>query len=92
MSTRGESLKGKCPICLELRVLVADHCHVEGEQRERICGTCNSGLGLFHEDPEALRRAAGYVERWKAVFADDELLAFARSRTAQEYQCCHPLD
>ena len=87
---QGESRSGRCSICRLVRVLVSDHCHVEGERRERICGTCNTGLGMFHDDPEAMRRAAAYVERWKAIFADDELLAFARSKTMAQYDGCHP--
>lgn len=81
----------RCPICRrDVARTVSDHCHVEGELRERLCATCNSGLGMFHDDPAALRRAAEYVERWRATFADDELLAFARSRAAEAYRRCHP--
>lgn len=84
----GESV-GQCPICLRTKRLVGDHCHAEGEQRERICGTCNSGLGMLCDDPEVIRRAADYVEKWRALMADDELLQFARSK-AYEASKLHP--
>ena len=85
---RGES--GPCQICLQVKRLVADHCHAEGEPRARICSTCNSGLGMFHDDPDAMRRAATYIEQWRETFKDDELLAFARSKAAETYRVCHP--
>lgn len=90
MKIRSES--GRCPICHETKRLVGDHCHVEGEQRARICATCNSGLGMFHDDAAVMRRAADYIEQWRATFKDDELLAFARSKTAEVYRKCHPRD
>ena len=89
MSTKDKA-KEICPICRRDKVLVNDHCHVEGEQRERICATCNSGLGMFKDDPEVMRRAADYLEQWKATFEDDELLAHARSLAHQQYRKLFP--
>lgn len=79
-----------CPICRRDRVLVNDHCHASGEQRERICGQCNSGLGMFRDDPEVMRRAADYLERWASTIADDELLAHAKSLSHQQYRKLFP--
>lgn len=58
---------GKCAICedeqwLDLRV---DHCHDSKRVRGLLCSTCNTGLGLFRDDPQALRNAAGYIETRK---------------------------
>jgi hypothetical protein len=50
----GVSLKGKpqsCGKCV----------------RDLLCDTCNHGLGSFMENPEILRAAADYVERWQKV-------------------------
>jgi hypothetical protein len=58
------SARGGCPICRE-RVttpLVSDHCHATGLNRQFICRACNLGLGHFKDNPEALRRAAAYLE------------------------------
>jgi len=42
--------------------LVMDHSHAHQEYRGFLCNSCNIGLGLFHDNPEALRRAAAYLE------------------------------
>lgn len=41
---------------------VVDHCHINGHVRGILCNECNRGLGYYHDDPEALRRAAAYLE------------------------------
>lgn len=60
------SQEGLCFICKnppkEGRVLHVDHCHTSGLVRKLLCNSCNTGLGLFKENPEALRAAAAYVE------------------------------
>lgn len=53
---------GTCRICLrQVAKLVIDHCHTSGRPRALLCATCNQGLGLFRDDPEALTRASQYL-------------------------------
>ena len=52
-----------CPICQKEKALVYDHCHTTNAFRNWICRECNSGLGLFYDDPTALRTAATYIEQ-----------------------------
>jgi hypothetical protein len=56
-----------CAICQratgKTRKLAVDHDHKTGEPRGILCSPCNRGvLGHLRDDPEALRRAADYLE------------------------------
>lgn len=33
---------------------------------------------MFYDDPQVMRRAARYIERWRKTFKDDDLLAYVR--------------
>lgn len=58
----------QCCICGEApeEKLRIDHCHATGQVRGVLCGTCNSGLGFFKDNPKVLRMAAAYVELFQA--------------------------
>ena len=43
--------------------MVSDHCHSTGLLREFICGQCNSGLGMFRDNKDALFAAAMYLQK-----------------------------
>ncbi len=54
---------GAAPLDGELRgELKVDHNHSTGEVRGLLCDNCNKALGLFKDNPKAMRRAAAYVE------------------------------
>ncbi len=55
---------GKCKICRHelTKRPQTDHCHKTGPVRGILCLGCNTGLGLFKEDPALLRAAATYLE------------------------------
>ena len=63
---------GLCAICLKpemgkngsgkIECLSIDHNHMSGTVRGLLCGDCNRGLGLFKDNPIALRMAAKYLE------------------------------
>ncbi|WUO43898.1 endonuclease VII domain-containing protein [Streptomyces sp. NBC_00285] len=59
--------RGLCAICLTAPAVHVDHCHKTGRVRGVLCFNCNSGLGLLRDDPEAMYRAADYLEgnAWK---------------------------
>ncbi|MFD7711836.1 endonuclease VII domain-containing protein [Streptomyces sp. NPDC059786] len=61
------SQKGLCAICRMAPAVHVDHCHETGRVRGVLCFNCNSGLGLLRDDPEAMYRAADYLEgnAWK---------------------------
>lgn len=65
---------GGCAICNEpettpfkstIRRLAQDHDHHTGDDRGLLCVNCNNGLGRFNDDPERLRAAADYIEKWR---------------------------
>lgn len=65
--------RGRCAICSgEMRPAHSDHCHDTGQTRALLCGPCNKGLGMFADDPARLRAAASYIERHRALHADEE--------------------
>lgn len=59
---------GLCAICgqpppVDSRGLVVDHDHDTGLVRALLCQKCNIGVGHFDDDPNLMRRAAGYIEQ-----------------------------
>jgi hypothetical protein len=50
--------------------LVVDHCHKTGKIRKLLCYGCNTGLGLFKDNPAVLRRAAAYLKEHSAGEGD----------------------
>lgn len=77
-----EAQGGVCAICKEPppagQRLVIDHrhscCPVKSRScgkcvRGLLCGTCNTAIGLFREDPEIIQRAIDYKQRWDAIRA-----------------------
>jgi hypothetical protein len=59
---------GTCAICRSddpvtpSKRFCIDHDHVTGAIRGLLCSHCNRALGMLKDDPEALRRAADYLE------------------------------
>lgn len=53
---------GICRICnSETSKWVLDHCHASSKFRGYICTSCNSGIGLLHDDLDILQRAMDYL-------------------------------
>ena len=75
-----ETQGGGCSICgrpprVDISLHV-DHDHSTGRVRGILCFCCNNALADFQDDPELLRKAAGYVS-WHA---NQEEIQLARSR------------
>lgn len=45
-----------------VRILNKDHDHSTGQWRGLLCSRCNTGLGVFRDNPAILRAAAEYLE------------------------------
>ena len=67
-----EAQAGVCALCSKPPTgranggrLHVDHDHKTGIVRRLLCHHCNRGLGCFYDDPEALRRAAAYIEAFR---------------------------
>ena len=61
-----DSQNGKCamPKCDRPPTCI-DHDHTNNKVRQLLCKGCNTALGIFKDDPEMLRDAADYVERYR---------------------------
>lgn len=67
---------GLCAICAKpeelsrnsksSRRLSLDHDHTTGALRGLLCGNCNLGVGYLCDDPDVMRKAAAYTERYRA--------------------------
>jgi hypothetical protein len=57
--TLAETVRGKRKTA---KFLSVDHCHKTGTVRGLLCTNCNTGLGMFEENPEFLRSMATYIE------------------------------
>jgi hypothetical protein len=81
-----------CPICGGgLADKVADHDHATGVARDWLCRLCNAGLGMFRDNPDALRAAADYIERHRdeprdvLVFLREEIGKWHQPRSAKSF-------
>ena len=60
--------EGRCGICRNrlyskrYKAFAVDHCHSTGRIRGLLCTHCNTGLGLFRDDPIALLRAVEWIK------------------------------
>jgi hypothetical protein len=58
----------RCAICgrqldMERASFTLDHCHATGQVRGAVHKKCNTGIGMFEDDPEIVQRAADYLRR-----------------------------
>lgn len=67
---------GCCAICGDDAPLQVDHdhdcCDTEASScgkcnRDLLCGSCNTGLARFKDDPDRLIAAAEYLRKWKVA-------------------------
>lgn len=60
-----------CAICAakkpggRTKLFFIDHCHTTGKVRGLLCMRCNTGLGLFLDNPKFLASAISYLEENK---------------------------
>lgn len=59
-----QNQKGLCAVCgKSMKVPHIDHNHSTGLNRDLLCKWCNTGLGMFFENIDSLRRAIEYLQR-----------------------------
>ena len=61
------AISGQSPSETRLHV---DHDHATNQIRQLLHSDINTAIGLFQENPEWLRKAADYIERWKRAQED----------------------
>jgi hypothetical protein len=50
------------------KTLVTDHCHTTGKFRGFLCSNCNTGLGMFKDDPIRLQKAIDYITNYTLTY------------------------
>ena len=62
----------RCLICSDefIKTPHVDHCHTNGHVRGLLCAGCNTGLGLFKDNPSTLKMAAAYLEHDNEQFQE----------------------
>lgn len=86
-----ESQGGVCAICgkqervytpglviNETRRMCIDHDHKTGKIRGILCYACNVSIGRFDDNPETLRRAAEYLEKFRESDSDTNLVQLVK--------------
>ena len=64
-----EDQQGLCSICRKaMDPPHVDHDHATGQIRGLLCKTCNTGLGMFRDDPRLLAYALVYLETHGRTF------------------------
>lgn len=53
--------ESRCAICNFEVELVVDHDHESGLVRGLLCKSCNTGIGMFRDNPDFLRSAISYL-------------------------------
>ena len=51
-----------CMICGSTHKLCIDHCHTTSNVRGILCSKCNTGLGMFNDNIDALANAIKYLQ------------------------------
>lgn len=65
----GHRAYGECACCgvdakdVKGGKLHLDHCHVTGEYRGHLCGSCNRGLGMLGDSITGVQNAIDYLKR-----------------------------
>lgn len=57
----GKQIKGTNAWGVDLHI---DHNHKNGKVRGLLCRNCNTGIGLFDDNPELLLKAIKYLEKY----------------------------
>lgn len=68
-----EDSDGLCAICYEKPAVHLDHDHETMEVRGALCRPCNTALGMFEDNPERLRYAADYIERYRKLIIKERV-------------------
>ena len=61
-----------CQLCGSTKKICVDHCHSLGHIRGILCNNCNTGIGMFQDDPQLLEAASEYLQAGPFQFTPHE--------------------
>lgn len=61
-----ETLSKRCELCGATDKICIDHDHNTGKVRGGLCSNCNSGIGMFGDNVDLLKKALDYLLKHKS--------------------------
>jgi hypothetical protein len=73
-----------CPICSRPQILVQDHDHETGLNRDMICQSCNQLVGHFDRPTAFIKRVLDYLGLWERTHAEGKWTPYVKRKSSHK--------